>query len=261
MAANSMHSITSSSISWSSARRPASKDAVSLPIKLAVALLKDRNGVIDLNLPSHRLARRSEISLGPHHLEGVRQHLGKGGHRAVRAARARCSAGGPASAVRRISTRRARLDPAAVGQGQSHGQGAGGAAAAEDRGADRGRAATRSTAPRRRRSFSAQLRNELQTLTSARKKSAGAARQPPTISWIPAPSWICLTEALCERMSAAEPKVSARRSNATQAEAGSYVSAKIDFLTKELREHLAVGDADLNGARSAARHGACSKPC
>jgi Domain of Unknown Function (DUF748) len=45
--------------------KTASKDAVSLPIKLAVALLKDRNGVIDLNLPITGTLDDPKFRLGP----------------------------------------------------------------------------------------------------------------------------------------------------------------------------------------------------
>ncbi len=45
--------------------KTASKDAVSLPIKLAVALLKDRHGVIDLNFPISGTLDDPRFSLGP----------------------------------------------------------------------------------------------------------------------------------------------------------------------------------------------------
>jgi Domain of Unknown Function (DUF748) len=45
--------------------KTASKDAVSLPIKLAVALLKDRNGVIDLDIPVNGTLDDPKFRLGP----------------------------------------------------------------------------------------------------------------------------------------------------------------------------------------------------
>jgi hypothetical protein len=45
--------------------KTASKDAVSLPIKLAVALLKDRNGVIDLDIPVTGTLDDPQFRLGP----------------------------------------------------------------------------------------------------------------------------------------------------------------------------------------------------
>ena len=45
--------------------KTASKDAVSLPVKLAVALLKDRNGVIDLDIPVSGTLDDPTFRLGP----------------------------------------------------------------------------------------------------------------------------------------------------------------------------------------------------
>ncbi len=85
--ASSMLSITSPSISSSSATKTASKDAVSLPIKLAVALAQGSPRRHRSGYSGDRHARRSEIPARTHHLEGFRQHSRESRHRALCPAR------------------------------------------------------------------------------------------------------------------------------------------------------------------------------
>ena len=60
---NAQHHITVEQLEFGD--KTASKDAVSLPIKLAVALLKDRNGVIDLDIPVSGTLDDPTFRLGP----------------------------------------------------------------------------------------------------------------------------------------------------------------------------------------------------
>ena len=116
-----------------------SKDAVSLPVKLAVALLKDRNGVIDLNLPVTGSLDDPKFKLGPIIWKVFVNILEK----AVTAPFALLGSlfgGGPDL---QFVDFRARHRPVGSGRGRKSPkprQGAGGAPAAEDRDSDcRGR--------------------------------------------------------------------------------------------------------------------------
>ena len=93
-----------------------SKDAVSLPVKLAVALLKDRNGVIDLNLPVTGSLDDPKFRLGPIIWKVFVNILEKAvtAPFALAGILVRRRSG---SAVRRLSAGHRPLDPAAVGQG------------------------------------------------------------------------------------------------------------------------------------------------
>lgn len=63
-----------------------SADAVHLPVRLALALLKDRNGVIDINLPVGGSLTNPEFSVGGIVFKMVRQSVDEGSHGTVQAA-------------------------------------------------------------------------------------------------------------------------------------------------------------------------------
>jgi hypothetical protein len=219
--------------------KTASKDAVSLPVKLAVALLKDRNGVIDLNLPITGSLDDPKFRLAPIIWKVLVNILEK----AVTEPFALLGAlfgGGPDIQFVEFHPGTSSLDPAAVDKVKTV------AKALAERPqlkievpiaivpeVDRPALAAAQ--------FNAQL-NELQTLKVGRKKSGGAA-PPPYDQLDPGAKLELLTELYVKDVGA-EPKYPAAVTDLKQKP--ELASAKIDFLTQGIREHLVVGDADLN---------------
>ncbi len=219
--------------------KTASKDAVSLPIKLGVALLKDRNGVIDLNLPVTGSLDDPKFRIGPIIWKVIVNILEK----AVTAPFALLGAlfgGGPDIQFVEFHPGTSALDPAAVDKVKAV------AKALAERpqlkievpiavvpDIDRPALATAQ--------FNAQL-NELQTLKLGRKKSAGAA--PTSYDQLDPGAKLDLLTGLYVKDVGAEPKYPPAVTDLKQKP--ELVSAKIDFLTQGIREHLVVSDADLN---------------
>jgi hypothetical protein len=217
--------------------KTASKDAVSLPIKLAVALLKDRNGVIDLDIPVTGTLDDPAFRLGPIIWKVFVNILEK----AVTAPFALLGAlfgGGPDLQFIDFRPGSADLDSVA---------------------SDKVRAVVKALNERPQlkievpiafvaeldrpalieAQFSTQVRDALST-TPGRKKTAAAA--PDFAQWEPAVKLEILTQLYAKNIGA-EPKYPEAISGLkTKPE---LAAAQVDFLSQELHRHIAIADGDL----------------
>jgi hypothetical protein len=220
--------------------KTASKDAVSLPVKLGVALLKDRNGVIDLSLPVTGSLDDPKFRLAPIIWKIIVNILEK----AVTAPFALLGAlfgGGPDIQFIDFKPGVSALDAAA---------------------ADKIKAVTKALVSRPQlkielpiavvpdidrpalaaAQFNAQLA-ELEAAKGNRKKAAPAAGPPSFDELDPAAKLELLTQ-LYTKDVGAQPKYPEAVTSLKQKP--DIVSAKIEFLTAGIHEHLVVGDAELN---------------
>jgi hypothetical protein len=217
--------------------KTASKDAVSLPIKLAVALLKDRNGVIDLDIPVTGTLDDPAFRLGPIIWKVFVNVLEK----AVTAPFALLGAlfgGGPDLQFIDFRPGLADLDSVA---------------------SDKVRAVVKALNERPQLKievpiafvaeldrpalaevqFSTQVRDALSTMPG-RKKTAAAA--PDFAQWEPAAKLEILTQLYAKNIGG-EPKYpEAITSLKTKPE---LAAAKVDFLSQELHRHIAISEGDL----------------
>jgi hypothetical protein len=217
--------------------KTASKDAVSLPIKLAVALLKDRHGVINLDIPVNGTLDDPTFRLGPIIWKVFVNILEK----AVTAPFALLGAlfgGGPDLQFVDFRPGAADLDPAA---------------------ADRTRAMVNALNERPQlkievpiawvsdldrpalveAQFLAQVR-EAQSAKAGRKKSPADA---PDFEQLDTSAKVELLTQLYAKNVGGEPKFPQEVTNIkTKPE---LMAAKTDFLKQALREHISVTDGDL----------------
>ena len=83
------HKIRIDQLEWGEAT--AAKSEATLPVKFATSLLKDVDGVINLDVPGQRHDRRPEIPDRSDRLADHQQHPDQGGHGTVPGARRSCS--------------------------------------------------------------------------------------------------------------------------------------------------------------------------
>jgi len=219
--------------------KTASKDAVSLPVKLAVSLLKDRNGVIDLNLPVTGSLDDPQFRLAPIIWKVFVNIL----ERAVTAPFALLGSlfgGGPDIQFIDFQPGVSALDPAAL---------------------DKARAVAKALSERpqlkievpiavvpdldRPALIAARFTAELGAAQSVKggSKKAAAAGIPPSYDDLDPSTKLELLTRLYAKDFGAEPKfpdaVTGVKSKPDIA------AAKIDFLEKAIREHIQVGEGDL----------------
>jgi hypothetical protein len=217
--------------------KTASKDAVSLPIKLAVALLKDRNGVIDLDIPVTGTLDDPSFRLAPIIWKVFVNILEK----AVTAPFALLGAlfgGGPDLQFIDFRPGSADLDSVASDKVRSM------VKALSERPQLKievpiGFVAELDRPALAEAQFSTQVRDALSTLPG-RKKAAAAA--PDFAQWEPAAKLEILTQLYAKNLGA-EPKYpEAITSLKAKPE---LAAAQADFLSQELHRHIAIADGDL----------------
>lgn len=219
--------------------KTASKDAVSLPIKLAVSLLKDRNGVIDLNLPVTGSLDDPQFRLGPIIWKAFVNLLEK----AVTAPFALLGSlfgGGPDIQFIDFQPGVSTLDAAATDKVKAV------AKALIERPQLKIDVPIAAVAEVDRPALIAARYNAelsaMQATLTARKKGAATSAPLPYDQLDPAAQLALLTQ-LYAKDFGAEPKFP---DTVTSLKSKPEVNAaKIDFLTKAIREHIQVGDAEL----------------
>jgi hypothetical protein len=216
--------------------KTASKDAVSLPIKLAVALLKDRNGVIDMDIPVTGSLDDPTFRVGPIIWKVFVNILEK----AVTAPFALLGAlfgGGPELQFIDFRPGAAELDPAAMDKVRAM------VKALNERPQLQIEVPIASVSELDRPAMAeAQFSTQVREAQSASANGKKAAAVPEIEQLDPAAKLELLTR-LFEKNVGGEPKFPPEVTNLkTKPE---LTTAKTDFLKQTLHEHMAISDADL----------------